>query len=203
MVLTEPQPTALDLSFRLFGFPVRVHPLFWVSTLLLGNSTIHGSEHPLAGLTVWVWVTFVSILVHELGHAFAFRWSGAEARIWLHWFGGLAVSPNRPESPRRSIVISLAGPSSRVRVGGGRVRQQPRGELADSQPVRLGSVLATAVGEHRLGDGEPASGIAVGRWADVPGVVPPAPTAAGRSRCVEDLDRDGGGDGRVLSVGRE
>ena len=36
MFLGEPPATQADLHFRLFGFPVRVHPYFWVVTLLMG-----------------------------------------------------------------------------------------------------------------------------------------------------------------------
>jgi Zn-dependent protease len=112
MILAEPQPTAFDLSFRLFGFPVRIHPLFWLVTLLMGNSALQEPDNPLLTLAIWVGVVFVSILVHELGHGFAYRWYGADGRLWLYWFGGLAVSSNRPARPWPSIVISLAGPAA-------------------------------------------------------------------------------------------
>ncbi|HQU37438.1 MAG TPA: hypothetical protein PLR65_12710, partial [Anaerolineales bacterium] len=110
------QPTLAsryDLRFSIAGIPVRVHPLFWLIALLLGSSG------DLLHIVIWILVVFVSILIHELGHAFAFRWYGLRSQILLHFSGGLTI----PEmSPRGSgyapvaigsvqqILISLAGP---------------------------------------------------------------------------------------------
>ena len=43
MLLQDPPPTQADLHFELFGFPVRVHPYFWLIALLLG---LNGSSTP-------------------------------------------------------------------------------------------------------------------------------------------------------------
>ena len=107
-------PTRFDLRFSIAGIPVRVHPLFWLIAILLGSS----SSNPLM-ILVWIVVVFVSILVHELGHAFAFRRFGQPSNILLHFSGGLTI----PESiswggsyatvsltPNQHIFVSLAGP---------------------------------------------------------------------------------------------
>jgi len=112
----EPAPTQFDLHFRLAGFPVRVHPFFWLMTLMLGAR----DDDPMA-LLIWIGVVFVSILVHELGHALLIRYFGQDARIVLYMMGGLAI----PESPRwggtygrrprgswAQILISAAGPGA-------------------------------------------------------------------------------------------
>lgn len=113
MLFQSPPPTRFDLRFSLAGFPVRVHPLFWLIALLLGSS---GS---LIGIPIWIFAVFVSILVHELGHAFAFRRYGIDSNIVLHGFGGLTIPESSPwgtgwanvaPSPGQQIVISLAGP---------------------------------------------------------------------------------------------
>jgi stage IV sporulation protein FB len=109
-----PPPTRFDLRFSIAGFPVRVHPLFWVIALLLGS----GSGN-LIYMSLWVLGVFISILIHELGHALAMRRYGQESQIILHFAGGLTV----PESvafgmsyarvaisPNQQILISLAGP---------------------------------------------------------------------------------------------
>jgi Zn-dependent protease len=109
-----PPPTRYDLNFRLAGFPVRVHPLFWLIAVLLGYSAGN-----ILYILVWVVVVFISILVHELGHALAFRRYGLSSQIVLHFAGGLTI----PEStywgnrwanvalgPNQNIFISLAGP---------------------------------------------------------------------------------------------
>jgi stage IV sporulation protein FB len=107
MLLYEPPPTQADVHFRLFGFPVRVSPWFWVMALLLGVSG--GPADPVETL-LWVGVVFFSILVHELGHAFAQQSYGGHPRITLHGFGGLAICEDCDRSPRSQILISLAGP---------------------------------------------------------------------------------------------
>lgn len=117
MFLSEPPETNYDLRFSLAGFPVRVHPFFWLAAILLGSGGARGDEAG-ALLLVWVGVLFGSILVHEMGHALAFRWYGASARIVMYIFGGLAipdVSRNPWSRPPRltagaHMIVSLAGP---------------------------------------------------------------------------------------------
>ncbi|RPJ20761.1 MAG: peptidase [Chloroflexi bacterium] len=110
-----PPPTRYDLNFSLAGIPVRVHPLFWLIAVLLGSSG------DILLLPIWVLVIFVSILVHELGHALAFRRYGQESRIVLHFAGGLTIPEpvswgsgyaNVAHSPNQQIFISLAGPGA-------------------------------------------------------------------------------------------
>lgn len=114
MFLVEPPPSQADLHFSLFGFPVRVSPWFWAVSALMG---IRGATGP-TDLLTWVAVVFVSILVHELGHAFAMRHYGWQPRVTLYAMGGLAsydrASSYRQghSSPRSQILISLAGPAA-------------------------------------------------------------------------------------------
>jgi Zn-dependent protease len=107
MLLGEPPPTQADLHLRLFGFPVRVHPFFWVVILLLG---LNGDKLEPVSALVWVAVVFVSVLIHELGHAFLQRKFGGRPWIVLHGFGGLSACNDCDRSPRSQIIISLAGP---------------------------------------------------------------------------------------------
>lgn len=106
-------PTRYDLRFSVGDIPVRVHPLFWLIALLLG------STGALATIPIWIFVVFVSILIHELGHALAFRFYGIRSQIVLHAMGGLTIPEASPwgtgwanvsPSPKQEIVISLAGP---------------------------------------------------------------------------------------------
>ncbi len=106
-MLAEPNRTPYDLNFRLFGFPIRVHPLFWLGAALLGASTL---KLGLVYMAIWIGVVLVSLVVHELGHAIAFRRFGSDSRIVLWMFGGLAV-PNSAVAGRwRRVLIALAGP---------------------------------------------------------------------------------------------
>ncbi len=113
LLFQPPPPTRYDLRFSVAGIPVTVHPLFWLVAILFGSSG------GLAQLPIWVFVVFVSILIHELGHAFAMRFYGQSSRIVLHFAGGLAIPEsvwwgsrwaNVALSPNQQIVIALAGP---------------------------------------------------------------------------------------------
>lgn len=110
-----PPPTRFDLNFSIAGIRVRVHPLFWVIAILLGSSSAS-----LFNIIMWMFVVFISILVHELGHAFAFRRFGQDSYVILHFMGGLTVPESSPLggsyynqvrlTPNQNIFISLAGP---------------------------------------------------------------------------------------------
>ncbi|MGZ9235011.1 MAG: site-2 protease family protein [Anaerolineales bacterium] len=113
MLFQPPPPTRYDLRFSIAGIPVSVHPLFWLIALLFGSSG------DLLLIPIWILVVFISILVHELGHALAFRRYGQRSRIVLHFAGGLTIPEpvswgsgyaNVALSPNQQIFISLAGP---------------------------------------------------------------------------------------------
>ena len=111
MLLTEPPPSQGDLHFRLFGVPVRVHPFFWIVTVVMGLNGGEEGTRP-EELLIWVAVVFVSILVHELGHAFLQRRFGGRPWITLHGIGGLASCDDCDRSTRAQVLISLAGPAA-------------------------------------------------------------------------------------------
>ncbi len=94
--------------FHLGGIPVTVEPAFFVIIALLG---VDPNRPDPVFIATWVAVVFVSILLHELGHAVAFRAFGIRPRITLHGFGGLTAGEG-DLSPARHIVVSLAGPLS-------------------------------------------------------------------------------------------
>lgn len=116
-MLVEPPQTEYDWKFQLFDVPVRVHPFFWLMAVVMG---LRGGDA--RSLTIWVFSVFVSILIHEFGHAFAIRYYGWSARVVLYGFGGLAIHDHESLSwmggrraTRRAgdgsqIWISLAGP---------------------------------------------------------------------------------------------
>lgn len=106
-MLAMPAPTPYDLRFRLLGIPVRVHPLFWIITAVLGFS----QDDPTSTL-LWVACVFVSILVHEFGHGLTARSFGHRASIALYAMGGLCASEPDRESPRQRLAILLWGPGA-------------------------------------------------------------------------------------------
>jgi hypothetical protein len=105
--------TNWNLRFRLAGFPVEVHPSFFIVAVLLalGRTDVRL-------ILVWVGVVFVSILIHELGHALAGYSFGLSPRIYLYAMGGLTSwSTGRSLTEPRSILVSLAGPGAGLLVG--------------------------------------------------------------------------------------
>jgi membrane-associated protease RseP (regulator of RpoE activity) len=128
--IAEPPQTPWDLRFQVLGFPVRVHPLFWLAGILLGFPLFSGGDRD-AGihLLLWFLAFFSSILIHELGHALMIRRFGRDAHIVLYMMGGLAIEGRpqnasgspwsfdsytgyqpRARSPQEQILISAAGP---------------------------------------------------------------------------------------------
>jgi membrane-associated protease RseP (regulator of RpoE activity) len=108
----EPERSPGDLIFSLFGFPVRIHPMFWLITVLLGSRL-----EDLRQLVAWVLAVFLAILVHELGHAFVMRSYGFRPWITLYGFGGLTSRGDGyyragGESSFAQIMISAAGPGA-------------------------------------------------------------------------------------------
>ena len=106
------------LSFRLFGFPVRVQWIFWVLCLILGMNYLQsgGPDGVIKALIVAA-IVFGSILWHELGHAWARKKSGAPySEIMLHGFGGVCSGPGS-FTRGQSIFIAAAGPASSLALG--------------------------------------------------------------------------------------
>ena len=105
-VVDCPQSNRAQWSFQLFGARVRVKFWFWLTLLILG------SERDLLGLLIWVGVCFVSILLHEMGHVFAFRFFRRDAEVVLYGFGGLAIPNGDVEGPLAKVTVAAAGPTA-------------------------------------------------------------------------------------------
>lgn len=108
-MLLEPQSTEWDLRWQMFGIPVRVHPMFWLATLLMGQSAL---QQGALYLVAWVACVFASILIHELGHVLMGKVHGTSGQIVLYAFGGLAIGSNHLRDRWQRIAVSLAGPGA-------------------------------------------------------------------------------------------
>ncbi|HYG77993.1 MAG TPA: M50 family metallopeptidase [Planctomycetota bacterium] len=106
----EPRRTAWDLNFNLLRLPVRIHPLFWLMSLMLAYS----SMVPFTSVMIVVAVVTVSILVHEYGHALShIRFGDRHPRVVLHVMGGLCIGSGEVELVRRQkIIMLLWGPGA-------------------------------------------------------------------------------------------
>jgi Zn-dependent protease len=92
--------------------------LFWLIIALLGaHRVITDMALFFAELAIWIAAAFVSILVHELGHAFVFRYVyRVPSHILFHGMGGMTI-PVVPHQKRHSffgllceVFLSAAGP---------------------------------------------------------------------------------------------
>jgi membrane-associated protease RseP (regulator of RpoE activity) len=89
---------------------VRIHPFFWLVAALLALN--NEGQTPPAEFVLWIVAMFASVLIHELGHAFAQRYYGGNPKIVLHGMGGLAICGDCKRSTWPQIFISLAGPGA-------------------------------------------------------------------------------------------
>ncbi|MCY3023525.1 MAG: site-2 protease family protein [Planctomycetota bacterium] len=115
MMLLEPPRTQWDLKWRMCGVLVRVHPFFWLMALLLS----YQENQPFPVTLTYIVCIFVSILVHEFGHAFCGQYYGCKAdSVVLYHFGGLCI--HRHSLPPRwpSIFMLLWGAGAGFVLGG-------------------------------------------------------------------------------------
>jgi Zn-dependent protease len=111
------------LRGRVFGFPVHLDLSFVIIMALFGYTsappnTFDEPHRTVRFLILWLLITPVAVLVHELGHAIVARTAGAKPEIALAGFGGVTTYvPPEPLSRARSLAISLAGPGIGLALG--------------------------------------------------------------------------------------
>jgi Zn-dependent protease len=99
-------------EFRLLGIRVSVQWSFFAVILVplaAGRS--------LAGAALWLSLAFVSVLVHELGHARIARRFGATPTIDLVWLGGLTHAQCSQWTRAQELAFVLAGPIASLALG--------------------------------------------------------------------------------------
>lgn len=100
---------------KVLGIPTKIEPSFLVLALFIAAS--RGLNLPL--LLEWLVVVFISVLLHELGHALVARHFGLSPQITLYSMGGLTSWSDVTEiAPPKHLAISLAGPAAGFLLGG-------------------------------------------------------------------------------------
>ena len=96
--------------------PVTVRGSFLLIAALIGFTGVGNVEQTVA----WIAIVFVSILIHELGHAFTARMYGAAVSIELNGLGGLTrwSVPEGELTPGRRALIAAAGSATGLLFGG-------------------------------------------------------------------------------------
>ncbi len=111
-------PPGRMVRFSLFGIPVEVQPWFWLTLALIGGINDAGTPEGLMRLLLFVLAGFISVMVHELGHALAGKRFGAPTAITLHAFGGYATFPAGRFTRTQDFLVTAAGPAIQLVLGG-------------------------------------------------------------------------------------
>ena len=101
---------------RIGGIEVRLHVTFLLLLVWIGVSyyAVGGVAAAISALA-FIGALFGSVLLHELGHAFAARRFGVRTPdITLLPIGGVARLERIPDSPRAELAIALAGPAVNI-----------------------------------------------------------------------------------------
>lgn len=106
------------LRFRIFGIPFVITGYFWLGCVLTSGLGMSLSPQAVLRTVVWTACVLASIVVHELGHAFAGRSFGASPSVVLHGIGGMTSLGGIRLTRGRSILVSLAGPGAGLALWG-------------------------------------------------------------------------------------
>lgn len=113
------------IHFKIFGIPVRVEPFFWVTLAIIGGAIGASSAAAILQVALFVIAGFISVLVHELGHALTARKFGAYSTITLQAFGGYAAYSGARFSRPQHFVVTAAGPAVQILLGLGLYAAMP------------------------------------------------------------------------------
>lgn len=106
-------------QFTIFKIPVTVHGLFFLLTAFLGGGLRAQSPADWHQVLIFMAAAFVSILIHELGHALTGLHFGApSAQISMHGMGGVASFPRANFSRKHRILMTAAGPGASIALAG-------------------------------------------------------------------------------------
>ena len=107
------------VEFTLFKIPIRVEPVFWITLGLIGFLSVRGlpGDAALMGTALFVIAGFISILIHELGHALMIKKYNLPTEIVLSSFGGYATHPAGILTRKESFLVTLAGPAIQLAFG--------------------------------------------------------------------------------------
>ncbi|MDP3850627.1 MAG: site-2 protease family protein [Luteolibacter sp.] len=105
------------VRFSIFGIPVRVHPFFWITLALIGGALGANSASAILGVCLFLLAGFISVLIHELGHALTARKFGAHSEIVLEAFGGYAAYSGVRLTRPQTFAVTAAGPAVQILLG--------------------------------------------------------------------------------------
>ncbi|MEX1185278.1 MAG: site-2 protease family protein [Gemmatimonadaceae bacterium] len=102
---------------RIAGIQLDVHATFFVllAWIALASYRVSGTLSAAAQAVAFIVAIFLSVVLHELGHALMARRYGVKTRgITLLPIGGVARLERIPDRPAQELAIALAGPAVTV-----------------------------------------------------------------------------------------
>lgn len=105
------------IKLSLFRIPIIVEWWFWLTCVLLGGGFYANDPQDWINVGIWTLVVFVSVVVHELGHALSGRSFGGDPAIKLHGFGGSTFLGSGRFSRTQNILVTAAGPGAGFLLG--------------------------------------------------------------------------------------
>lgn len=88
------------------AIPIKIAPTFFLTAGIIGFI----NSFSLLGTLIWIGIIFVSVLVHELGHALTAKMFGQSVHIELVAFGGLTIPEGKKLSLPREFLVVFMGP---------------------------------------------------------------------------------------------
>ena len=85
----------------------RVQPVFWILVFLIAGLN---SNFSVPGMIIWAVIIFISVFIHEMGHALTAVACGQRAHIDFMAFGGLTHRHGPHISLFQEFLIVLNGP---------------------------------------------------------------------------------------------
>ena len=111
----DPRASGTLSAVRLFGVPVRFHFTFILLLIFLITAGVGGGRSVLLD-ALFILILFVSVLLHELGHAMVARLYGIRTlEIVMYPIGGVARL-ERLAGHKAELWIALAGPAVNVAI---------------------------------------------------------------------------------------
>ena len=106
---------------KIAGIDIKIHLTFVFLLVWVGFSAFFagGTVGAMTREILFILVLFLSVVLHELGHALAARGFGIKTKdITLLPIGGLARLEKMPEDPKEELVVSIAGPAVNLVIAG-------------------------------------------------------------------------------------
>lgn len=105
------------IKLSLFRIPIVVEGWFWLTCVFLGGGFRANDPEDWINVAIWTVVVFVSVTVHELGHALSGKYFGGDPAIKLHGFGGSTFLGGGGFSRNQNILVTAAGPAAGFSLG--------------------------------------------------------------------------------------